>query len=112
MTTPITLYHYAIRPIRNHDGDTIHIEIDLGFDTRLTDDIRLDGVDTPELSDKDRGPAARDFTTAWLAGGKTFAMISTKYNRREKYGRVLAKVYRDADPISLTEALIAAGHVK
>jgi hypothetical protein len=22
MTTPITLYHYAIRPIRNHDGDT------------------------------------------------------------------------------------------
>lgn len=109
---PLALYHYAIRPIRNHDGDTITVEIDLGFDTRLTDDIRLDGVDTPEMSDKIRGPAARDFTSTWIMAGKSHYIISTKYNRREKYGRILAKVFRDDDPVDLTQALIVAGHVK
>ena len=40
---------YEAKVISVHDGDTITVEIDLGFEMRFTDKIRFYGVNTPEL---------------------------------------------------------------
>lgn len=108
------LYQYRITPLRVVDGDTLQISADCGFQICMTDFVRLNGVDTPELhgSDAIRGKAAKAFTEAWVAAGKTFFLISDKYDEREKYGRILGRIYRDADPVSLNVALVEAGHVK
>jgi endonuclease YncB( thermonuclease family) len=126
MSTP--LYNYHIEVLRVIDGDTIEVMVDYGFDQFGKETIRLYDIDTPETRgsnvDKVRGPAATEFTTDWLCHNEydkyrsndTFltglTMNSRKYNPRGKYGRALADIYRPDDPISLNEALIAAGHQK
>lgn len=112
------LYEYKVEVLRVHDGDTFEAEIDVGFNMRLTDAVRLDGVDTPELNNAeqhDRAVLARTFTYEWFYNAPlktSFWIQSTKFNPREKYGRILAKVWRSGDPVDLASALIAAGHVK
>lgn len=120
MSTP--LYNYHIEVLRVIDGDTIEVMVDYGFDQFGKETIRLYDVDTPETRgsnvDKVRGPLATNFTINWLEfqSNEGFSsgliMNSRKYNPRGKYGRALADIYRPDDPISLNEALIAAGHQK
>jgi endonuclease YncB( thermonuclease family) len=122
----IPLYNYRIEVLRVIDGDTIEVMVDYGFDQFGKETIRLYDVDTPETRgsnvDKVRGPLATYFTIDWLRGTPLpheygfwisgLIMNSRKYNPRGKYGRALADIYRPNDPISLNEALIAAGHQK
>tara|TARA_R110000824_G_scaffold371199_1_gene560880 strand:+ start:316 stop:687 length:372 start_codon:yes stop_codon:yes gene_type:complete len=121
MSTP--LYNYHIEVLRVIDGDTIEVMVDYGFDQFGKETIRLYDIDTPETRgsnvDKIRGPLATMFTINWLDGETAdgffptgLIMNSRKYNPRGKYGRALADIYRPDDPISLNEALIAAGHQK
>jgi hypothetical protein len=49
-----------------HDGDTIKLLIDLGFDARAEKWIRLAGVHAPELN-QTGGPETRQYTRGWLA---------------------------------------------
>ena len=43
------MYHYKAKLLRVVDGDTIDVDIDLGFDVWLRKQrIRLAGIDTPE----------------------------------------------------------------
>lgn len=48
-----------------HDGDTIKLLIDLGFDARVEKWIRLAGVHAPELN-QPGGQETRAFTLGWL----------------------------------------------
>ena len=44
----LTMYEYKCRVIKVVDGDTIDVDIDLGFNITLSNQrIRLQGVDTP-----------------------------------------------------------------
>jgi micrococcal nuclease len=109
------MYEYACEVVGVIDGDTLKVKIDLGFDVWTFQHVRVAGVDTPEVFGPKAVPAgkvASAFTKDWVAHGITFRIVSLKYDDREKYGRVLAQVYRDADPVSLTEALIASGNGK
>lgn len=116
MTKPtVHLYQYRFKAIRARDGDTVEAIIDLGLKVTITDGIRLAGVDTPELhgEDHERGEAAKAFTEEWLqAAEKVLWLKSYEFRQFEKYGRVLGEIWRDDDPVCLSEALIAAGHVK
>jgi len=55
------------RPIIDsvHDGDTVRLLIDVGFDVRVEKWIRLDDVRGPELSQVG-GWEARDFAVQWM----------------------------------------------
>ena len=67
------------------DGDTLRLEIDLGFHTKVFKvDIRLLGVDTPELRGprKDMARKAKETVTA-LCLGKTVAVDVVQ---KDKYG--------------------------
>ncbi len=83
-------YHCVITKII--DGDTIDVDIDLGFDCWLHKQrIRLHGIDTPEsrtrdLEEKKYGLAAKAFVQKFIPLGST-ALLNTK--EKGKYGRYL-----------------------
>jgi len=45
----MAIYEYAARCLRVVDGDTVDLEVDLGFGMRSIQRFRLMGIDTPEL---------------------------------------------------------------
>jgi micrococcal nuclease len=99
------MYQYKAKVIRIVDGDTLHLEVELGFDVTRKDSFRLYGLDAPELN-TDAGKAAK----VWLAEALTqgVLIITTHKDDREKYGRYLATLWIDQKNVN--EAMIAAGH--
>ncbi len=87
------MYEYIAKVTRVIDGDTIEVEIDLGFKIKHTTILRLSGINAPELRTPE-GVAAK----AWLVQrieGKSVAVRTFK-DKKEKYGRYLALVeYHD-----------------
>lgn len=104
------LYRYACRLVRVIDGDTIVVEVDLGFNQWMHNQhVRLFGINTPELIGKDRLAAlkAKQFVESW-AKERQLYLHSRRYDEREKYGRILASVFRD-DGACLNDDLLRAG---
>lgn len=100
-------YDYAVTVHRVVDGDTIDLEVDVGFYLTTVIRVRLLGVDTPE-----RGQAgwadATAFTTRWLAarGGRLRATTV----KTDSFGRWLADIYAGTE--HLGPALLDAGHAR
>lgn len=88
------MYNYRATIIKVVDGDTIHLEIDLGFDIRQKTTVRLFGINTPELrgDNKEGGAKAKERVKELLPEG-TIVRITTEKDRKEKYGRYLAIIY-------------------
>lgn len=93
------MYVYKCEILRVIDGDTLDVLIDLGFNIKMKERVRLSGVDTPEVFGKNAnidGKKASEFTELWVdIGQKTkghFELHSKKYDAREKYGRVLGQI--------------------
>ena len=109
------LFHYRSRVTRVVDGDTIDVELDLGFNIKLSERVRFVGVNAPEsrtrdLEEKERGLAAKDFVGRWLlehAGMNP--IIQTSLDGRGKFGRVLGRVLNQ-EGVCLNDVLIEAGH--
>lgn len=114
------LWHYRATVTRIIDGDTIEVDIDLGFKTTLQKErIRLLGIDTPELRSKDeseraRAKLAKEYVESVIPVG-TEVRITTRKDEKGKYGRYLAQVvYRreDGSSYSLSQSLIENNHEK
>lgn len=96
-TKPAMLY--SARVVEIIDGDTMDLEIDVGFGIRLWERIRLAEVDTCEtrtrdLSEKHRGLAERDYLFDILHGGKGFPdPVHIHCEKRGKFGRWIAHVW-------------------
>lgn len=90
-----------------YDADTIRVDIDLGFGLRFKNlPLRLAYIDAPELN-TEAGIAARDYLRVMLPVGAT-VIVQTLKDKKEKYGRYLAVVYRDG--LNVNDALVNAGH--
>ncbi len=116
------MYEYRATIIKIVDGDTVDVDIDLGFNVVLKDErVRIAGIDTPEsrtrdLEEKKFGLAAKARVKQLL--GKT-CVLKTQINKsgedmKGKFGRILGdfNVY-DSDTDSwklLTSILISEGH--
>lgn len=94
------------------DGDTLDLELDLGFRVRTVQRVRLIGIDTPEIASKDAGDrerakAAREFVAAWI--GRQENQIRAETTRDDKYGRMLAELHGDSSTLTgdLLEARLA-----
>ena len=49
------LYYYRAKVLRVIDGDTMDVDLDLGFDVVLAKQrVRLYGIDTPESRTRDK----------------------------------------------------------
>ena len=107
---PQAQYVYRTRLVRVVDGDSCVLDIDLGCHVTITRPVRLLGVDTPEVVGTTRaaGVAAQVYATTWLTGRRL--VVETQLDKNDKFGRLLATIYRSNDPISLNESLITDGH--
>ena len=110
------LYHYKALVLEIYDGDTIRVEIDLGFGLkwRGSDNrgvqIRLFGLDTPEIKgpEKEKGIISRDFLRNLLLGKEV--TLKTVKDSSEKYGRYLGIILFDS--LNVNEFLIEEGLAK
>ena len=86
------MYHYKATVVRVVDGDTLYLDVDLGFFVRLTINVRLYGLNTPEVIGKDReaGLKAKAYVEQTLPPGTLVVIQSYK---QEKYGRYLADLW-------------------
>jgi len=71
------------------DGDTLYVDVDLGFKTGVLQYLRLRGIDAPEI-DTPEGKKARDFVVRELAKVPYIILTSS---RSDKYDRYLADVF-------------------
>ena len=87
-------YNCTIR--RVVDGDTVDVDIDLGFDMWVHNErVRLYGIDTPEsrtrdLEEKKAGLFAKDVVLHYLPEGSK-QVLRTHKDKVGKYGRVLGE---------------------
>jgi len=109
------MYTYKAKLDRVVDGDTIDVNIDLGFDITVHKRVRLAGIDTPEsrtrdLEEKKRGLAAKYRLTEILDMGS----LVVESKEVGKYGRVLGVLIVYPDnldlPINVNEMLVDEGH--
>jgi micrococcal nuclease len=107
--------YYVKKVIKVVDGDTIDVDIDLGFDISFTSRVRLAGIDTPEsrtkdLAEKALGLEAKAYLKRCIDSAKTVVIKTEKMNSTEKFGRILGWVYLDGDTVSLNDKMINDGH--
>jgi len=90
------MYEYQAVVTNVVDGDTIDINIDLGFHITVAQRCRFRGINCPEVhgASKPKGLVAKDFTAAWLKATNNEIIIRTKKPYADdKYGRFLVEIY-------------------
>jgi micrococcal nuclease len=104
--------------VRIVDGDTINIDIDLGFGVSLLNQrIRLMGIDTPEIHSSDKeekhyGNLAKVAVEEWIARalGHPLCIIYDPNNCRGKFGRILGDIKRVKHEETLCQYLVREHH--
>ena len=90
------MYEYRAKVVRVIDGDTVVIEIDLGFEIRSKIKVRLKQIDTPEIyrpkspEELIRGREAKRFVEERVLNKAI--LLHTYKDRKGKYGRYLADI--------------------
>lgn len=88
------MYEYKAIVTKVYDGDTITVDIDLGFGIwTKKQTIRLFGINTPEVrgDEKEQGYISRDRLREWVLG-KEVILVTAK-DKKGKYGRWLGSIY-------------------
>lgn len=111
------MYEYRCKVLKVIDGDTVDVDIDLGFGVWLRNErVRLYGIDTPEsrTSNKEEkvyGLLAKQFLKDHL--GKD-CVLKTRKDEKGKFGRILGefKVYDSITDREMTinDIMIREGH--
>ena len=89
-------YIYRGKLDRVVDGDTVDIDIDLGFGVWLHKErVRIYGIDTPESRTRDKvekrfGLLAKEFVKGFVKGSSVI-LRTQKYDAKGKFGRILGK---------------------
>lgn len=119
------MYEYAAQVVKVVDGDTINVEVDLGFDIDFGMPLRFAGINAPEHGTPE-GDAATAYLTQLLqvmpnTGTTTNFQpltIRTVKDHKEKYGRYLAYIFVGPPPGgapapllgSINQAMLDSGH--
>lgn len=110
------MYEYRVKKVLAViDGDTIDVDIDLGFDISITKRVRLAGIDTPESRTSDKhektlGLESKAMLKQRLSAAELIVIRTEKPNSSEKFGRVLGWLFLDGDKTSFNETMIASGY--
>lgn len=110
------MYEYRVKQVTKVvDGDTIDVDIDLGFNISFSQRVRLAGIDTPESRTKDAyekqlGLEVKKKLGEMLKESKDIIIKTELPDSTEKYGRILAWVYIDGAKKSVNEILIEEGY--
>ena len=106
------MYEYPATIDRVVDGDTIDVDIDLGFSIILKKQrVRLLGINAPEsrtrdLVEKEKGLAAKAKVQEMCPVGSNVT-IKTYLDKKGKYGRLLGEII--IDDVNLNNYLVEHG---
>lgn len=110
------MFEYYVKKVSKVvDGDTIDVDIDLGFDISFSSRVRLAGIDTPESRTTDKiekslGLEAKEYLKKAIDASKTVVIKTEKMDSSEKYGRILGWVFLDGSEISINQKMINDGY--
>ena len=91
------MHEYKVKIRRIVDGDTVDVDIDLGFDTILSKQrIRLYGIDTPESRTRDKeekfyGKLSAKFLKEQCKNSSEI-FLKTYLDKKGKFGRILGEL--------------------
>tara|TARA_Y100000356_G_scaffold108631_1_gene95030 strand:+ start:1087 stop:1557 length:471 start_codon:yes stop_codon:yes gene_type:complete len=113
------MYEYNARILRVVDGDTVDVDIDLGFGMAYVKQrVRMLGIDTPEsrtrdLEEKRFGLAAKKYVQKYLKVGEKYKLKTAL--DKGKYGRILGEFFvtePDVHPVefNLNQEMIKDGY--
>lgn len=116
------MWEYQATVRRVVDGDTLDLQLDLGFSVHINVRARLLGIDTPETWGVKRdseeylaGKRASEYVEQWLRGfteGPYLPVtVRSHKNSTGKYGRWLLEVF-NAQGESLNDRLLQEGLAK
>ena len=111
------MYEYKCKILKVVDGDTVDVDLDLGFGVWLRNErVRIMGIDTPESRTSDKiekifGIAAKDRLNSLLGGEAILLSQMTKggENMKGKFGRILGN-FRTLAGEHCADILIEEGH--
>jgi micrococcal nuclease len=109
------MYEYSVKKLHKVvDGDTIDVDIDLGFNISYYQRVRLAGIDTPESRTTDKnekilGLEVKKRLDEVLKGATKIVIRTEKPDSTEKYGRILGWIFIDDQKTSINEQLIKDG---
>ena len=118
------MYEYRCKVLKVVDGDTVDVDIDLGFGIVLKDErVRLMGIDTPESRTRDKvekqfGLASKKRLKEWL-DNKSGPILKTQINKKGedmkgKFGRILGDFTVYHAPTDswrmVTDIMVEEGH--
>jgi micrococcal nuclease len=112
------MYEYKCKILRVVDGDTVDVDIDLGFGVWMHKErVRMMGIDTPEsrtrdLVEKAFGLASKDRLKELLPVG-SMSILKTEIDKsgedkKGKFGRILGDFF--IEDKRATDILIEEGH--
>ena len=112
------MYEYRCKILRVVDGDTVDVDIDLGFGMWMHKErVRMMGIDTPESRTRDKvekkfGLASKQFVKDMMPVGSK-QVLKTQIDRsgedkKGKFGRILGDFLIDGK--KLTETMIKEGY--
>ena len=111
---------YDVVVIKVVDGDTVDVDIDLGFGVCLKDErVRIMGIDTPESRTSDKvedlfGEAAKARLKELMKHGGKLITTENKHGEdmKGKFGRILGdfKVEYNGEMKKVTEIMELEGH--
>ncbi len=91
-----------------HDGDTVNVKLDVGFDLTVYARVRVNGINAPELSTH-AGKDAREFARNVLPVGDAVQVVSHGW---DKYGGRVDGSITLPDGRDFAQLMLESGHAK
>ena len=107
-------YSYRATVVSVYDGDTVTLNVDLGFDIWMTNErVRLYCLNTPEITgaEKPEGLAVRQHLLDLMPVGSEVEIRTIK-DRTGKFGRYLVVIYLQGQDESLNARLLREGKAR
>jgi micrococcal nuclease len=107
-------YKYNVKIKKVIDGDTVDVDIDLGFGVWLHKErVRIMGIDTPESRTRDKveklfGLASKEKLKELLPLSSMQVLVVGEYDAKGKFGRILGDF--EIEDTKVTDILIEEGH--
>jgi|TARA_A200000159_G_scaffold34132_1_gene30715 micrococcal nuclease len=107
------MYRYKVNIVKVVDGDTVDVDIDLGFGMVYKKQrVRMLGIDTPEsrtrdLVEKKFGKASKKHLKTILEEAESIELVS---HDKGKFGRILGDLFIGSNETSVNQQMILDHH--
>lgn len=108
------MYTYSAFCVRVVDGDTLDLDVDLGFGVHKHDRFRISGINTPETfgvkkesQEYAEGMKAKNRLEELVTGKEL--IVKTEKDKKGKYGRYIANIIIELTGEDVGEILVKEG---